>query len=279
MSKIKLKTVGIVGVGFMGGSLALAVKDAFPSVRLWGYARSRKSFNKIKRLSLVDVVTMNLEELARESDLIILATPVSTIIDYFKKLSPYLKKGSFVIDLGSTKKIIDKMAKIYIPPYVSFVGCHPLCGSHKSGPAVADKDLYKGSLCIITSRSKAAKFIREFWQGLGCSVFYVNSSLHDKMLSYISHIPHIISFSFAYFVPDKYGKFASRSFRDLTRIASSPADVWADILLSNRRNIIKGIRGYSKILRSFETVIKNQDRDKLLRIIKTINLKRARIGQ
>ncbi len=268
---MKFKKISIIGVGFMGASLSLAIKRSFNGISVWGYARSKKSLYKVKHLNLTDKVTMDLKELVSGSDLVILSVPVLAIVDYFKKIRPFLKKGAFVIDLGSTKNLIDKKAAQYLPKYVEFVGCHPLCGSDRCGPEYADEDLYRDATCIITSRTKAAGSIRSFWKKLGCKVCCVSPLMHDKILSYVSHLPHVISFSLAYLAPGDCLKFSSSSFRDLTRVASSSAEVWSDIFLSNSSNIIKDIRKYIKVLESFMKIIDGKDKKKILDFIKKVN--------
>ena len=193
----------------MGGSLALALKDSFPKIYLVGFARSKRSEIKLKRLSLVDEVTSDLKKLVSDSDLVVLAMPIFTIIDFLKKISLFLKPSAIVIDLGSTKRLIDKAAKKYLPENVQFVGCHPLCGSNKYGSQNADKDLYKNSICVITSNNKAANYVRKIWRKLGSAVYYLSPISHDKMLAYISHLPHIISYSLSYLLPGKYFPFVT----------------------------------------------------------------------
>jgi len=276
---MKIKKVGIIGVGFMGASLALAVKKRFPHISIWGYARSKKSFNKLKKLNILDRVSRSLEEVIRGCDLVVLAAPILAIVDYIKEINDFLKEGAVIIDLGSTKSMIDRKAKKNLSKKVSFVGCHPLCGSEMQGAENANKDLYKNAICIVTSRNKAAEFIKKFWQELGCQVYYLNPFLHDKILSYISHLPHIISFSLTWLVSKKYFKFVSSSFKDSTRVSSSSSQIWADIFLSNRSNLLKNIKEYIKILKSFESFIKDKNKTKLLEIIKKVNLKQNTFHQ
>ena len=273
---MKFKKISIIGVGFMGGSLALALKKSYTNSCIWGYARSKKSFKKLKKLKITDVVSSDLKELVSNSDIVILAMPVLTIIDYFKKIAPFLKKGAIVIDLGSTKKLIEKEAKKHLPRYVHFVGSHPLCGSNKGGPENAIKNLYKDSVCIITSRNNSVKLVATLWKRLGAKVCTMDAALHDRILSYVSHLPHVISYSLSLSVPSKFMPFASRSFSDITRISLSPPDSWADIFLSNKKHITNNIDEYIRILELFKDLIKSGDRKSIVKLIKKINLKHKR---
>ncbi len=271
--KVRLEKISIIGVGLMGGSLALAIKKVYPNVSVWGYARSEKSYRKLNKLKLVDEVSVDLNDLLKGSNMIILATPVLTIIDYFKRIAPFLEKESIVIDLGSTKFTIEKMAKKYLPKYVNFVGCHPLCGSNRCGPQNAYGEIYKGSVCIITSLNKATPFVKRFWEKLGCKVYFMSPSLHDKVLSYVSHLPHVVSYALSCAVPKKYFVFSSGSFRDVTRISASSPQIWHDVFLSNNRNVIKQIDRYIKVLESFRKAIKNSDTKGILKLIRMANKK------
>lgn len=270
---MKLKKIGIIGVGLMGGSLALALKEVYPKASIWGYARSRKSFAKLKKLKITDAVTSNLEELILDSDVVILSMPVLTIVDYFKKIASFLKRGAVVIDIGSTKELVEKKAKKHLPQYVDFVGSHPLCGSSKHGPENAVADLYKNSVCIVTSNNKSTKFVIDLWKKLGAKVYTMDASLHDEALSYISHLPHIISYSLSLTVPSRFMPYASRSFSDITRVSSSLPDSWVDIFLSNKKNTVRGIDEYIKTLKMFRKLIVLQDKKAIAALIGRANLK------
>ena len=270
---MKLKKISIIGVGLMGGSLALALKEAYPKSYLWGYARSSRSFKKLKKLKITDVVTSDLEKLVSNSDLVILAVPVLTIADYFSRIAPFLKKRAVVIDIGSTKAFIEKEAKKNLPRYVDFVGSHPLCGSSKHGPENAVAGLYKGSVCIVTSANKSVNFVINMWKKLGAKVYVMDPAVHDKILSYVSHLPHVISYSLSLAVPLRYMPFSSRSFSDITRISSSLPDSWVDIFLSNKKHIVKNIDEYMEILKLFKNLIKSQDRKAIIRLIRKVNSK------
>jgi len=274
MQKAKSK-IAIIGVGFMGGSLALAIKNKMPKVETWGYARCQKSYSRLRRLKVVDRVSRDLERVVDGADMVVLGLPVELIIDYFKKIKPYLKKGAIIFDLGSSKKDIDKKARQILPKNVNFVGCHPLCGSEKSGAEFACEKIYQGSLCLITSSSKssAVKKVEEFWKRIGCRTQHISPKAHDEALCAISHLPHLISFSYTSFVPAKFSKFAAGSFKDLTRISDSSALLWADIFTSNKKNILSDLKKFKKALDQFKVILESNDVDKIFGFIKKINAK------
>jgi len=274
-----VRKISIVGVGFMGGSLAQALKNKFPKISIWGYARNRRSYAKLNKLKALDRIEKDLGKCIEGAEIVVLALPVGNILEYFVKIAPFLKKEAIVFDLGSTKADIEKAARKFLPKTVSFVGCHPLCGSEKSGAEFSDPGLYKNALCIITSssRSPAAFFVERLWRRLGSEVVFMDAASHDKILSFVSHLPHLISFSFMRSVPDSYVKFSGASFKDLTRIAASRAPVWADVFLSNKKNIIRDLDSFIKVLRKFSVLLKKNNKQEVVDLIKRINLKASRL--
>ncbi|MDD5195749.1 MAG: prephenate dehydrogenase [Candidatus Omnitrophica bacterium] len=271
----KIEKVAIIGVGIMGGSLALSLKKLYPHITIWGYARNQTSYAKLKRLRILDEVEKDLAKMIEGADLIILGLPVYLIIDYCAKIRPFLKKGAIVFDLGSTKEVIEKNARRLLGAKAEFVGCHPLAGSEKSGAQFAKAGLYQGCLCLITSSAAkpATKFVKSIWEAMGAKVIFLSSATHDKILSCVSHLPHIISFSITRFIPKEYLKFIPPSLKDLTRISNSPANVWADILLSNKNNINVDIRAFIKILRELQNALKTADHSEVMRLITEANVR------
>ena len=274
-----IKKIAILGVGLMGGSLSLALRKKFPGVSIWGYARSQKSCNKLKRIRILNRVERDLKKVVEGADLVVLALPVEVIISYFKKIVPFLKKGAIVFDLGSSKRVIEKSITRYLPKEVGFVGCHPLCGSERSGAEFSKRNLYQGAVCLITSspQSKATKRVKKIWEKLGSKVIFISPQRHDKILSYLSHLPHLISFSLTEGFSKDHLKFSLQSFKNLTRISLSPASVWAEIFLSNKKNVLADLNKFIKTLKKFESLIKKNDKDKIIDLIKKINIKQRHL--
>lgn len=270
-----IKKISIIGVGLMGGSFASAIKNKFPSISIWGYARNDASYEKLKKLNILDKVECDLKALVEDADIVVLATPIYSIIDYIKKISPFLKKDAIVFDIGSTKELIVKYVKKHFGKKINFVGCHPLCGSQKSGANFSDPNLYKDSICIITNdfaNDFAISTVKKLWEAIGSKVIFLSSSLHDKIVSVLSHLPHVISFTLTNFVPKKILNFSPPSFKDLTRISASPAHVWTDIFLTNKY-IAKDIEKFIKLLSEFQLAIKKKDSKKIFKLIENANKK------
>ena len=278
----KIKKIAILGVGFMGGSLGLALREKFPQAFVWGYARSRKSYDKLKKLKILNKVERDLQKVVEDADLVALALPISVIIDYFGKIASFLKSEAIVFDLGSSKKVIEVAAKKLLPKKVTFVGCHPLCGAEISGAQFAKADLYKGATCIITNlavKSKEVKSVEKLWKKIGSNTIFLKAELHDEILARFSHIPHIISFSIMQFeargAKAKFIRSALPGLRDMTRISDSPADVWSDIFLSNKENILNNMAAFRKIMEEFEKSLKSESKEDLIRLIKKANSQRT----
>jgi prephenate dehydrogenase len=203
--------------------------------------------------------------------------PVSLIVEYLGRIGSLIKPGALVIDLGSTKAAIERAAS-RLPRSVHFAGCHPLCGSEKSGAAASRKDLYEGALCLITAprKSLSAQKAARLWRVLGSRVEFISAQEHDRLLAAVSHLPHAISFALTQFIPEAYLAQSAPSLKDLTRIAGSPANVWVDIFLSNKKNIVAALGGYIKILEDFRAAIKAGDDRTLTRLITSVNKKHER---
>jgi prephenate dehydrogenase len=271
--------ITIIGVGLMGGSLALALKDKFPDYHIIGYARSKKSYDKLVGLKILDFVERDLGKAVSSADFVVLALPVFSIIACFRQIAGFLKPGAIVFDLGSSRVLIDRAAKKYLPGHVEFVGCHPLCGSEKAGAQFSRKDLYQKMVCLITSENKTAgvKVVQSLWEQLGSKVVFISSSGHDRILSIVSHLPHLVSFSLTALVAEDYLEFIPPSFKSLSRISGSPAQVWADIFLSNKKNILRDSKKFIANAEKLRKLIKTNNRRQLVNFIEQVNAKYSMI--
>lgn len=275
----QFKKIAIIGVGLMGGSLALTLKQKAIGDEIWGFARNEKTYKKLIQLKVVDKVEKDLQLVVDDADVVIIGAPVYAIIEYCKKISSFLKPGALIIDIGSTKEYIQKQAKKYLPKSIYFVGCHPLCGGEKSGAEFSKGDIYNNAICFITALAKTpeAKLAGKFWQAIGCRNIFISAANHDKMLAYISHVPHLIAFSLAACISDKNIDFSGPSLKDMIRVAGSPANIWADIFLSNKNNIINASSKFIETLKKLQTAISCGDRQLIIKLIENANKKQQRI--
>ncbi len=266
--------VAIVGVGLIGGSIALAVKKRGIANEVIGVSRRQKTLLLAKKIRAINRGSNDLN-IIKEADLVILAAAVSTILELAPQISRIIKKDCVVTDVGSTKKeIVSKLESIF----ANYVGSHPLAGSEKKGVVNAQADLFKDSLCILTPTKNTNKVvlrkIKKFWEQMGAKVTFLTPPLHDKALSYVSHLPHVVAFSLSSTVPKKYLRFGSSSLRDTTRIAASDARLWCDVFLSNQ-NMIKAIESFQKNLSNIKSAINRKDKRLLSKILEGAREKRV----
>jgi len=271
------KKVGIVGVGLIGGSLALAIKKYKVAQEVIGIVRRKKTVKEALRQKIVDIASRDLR-LLKDVDLVILATPVSTIKEIAPSVSKIVKKDCILTDVGSTKKeIVLKLEKLFH----NYIGSHPLAGSQNAGLNFADADIFKSSLCIITpTRKTPPEVIRKitvFWNKIGAKVSLISPSLHDKILSYTSHLPHLVAFALMELIPSNYLNYSATGLRDTTRIALSSPELWRDIFISNRKEILTSLREFGNKLYTLEKLLSQRDVKSLYLFLKKAQRKRSKL--
>lgn len=267
-------TIAIVGMGLIGGSMAKDIKKQRLAHRVIGVSRHKKTLVFARNSGIIDNGSQDLS-IVKDADLVILATPVNTILKLSQEIRKFVSRDCIVTDVGSTKKeIVSELSKIF----PNYVGSHPLAGSEKRGVANVQPSLFKGSLCLLTptkdTNPKALNKIKEFWRKLGARVAFLNPDTHDKILSFVSHLPHAVAFSLIATVPGKYLKFSANGLRDTTRIALSDERLWTDILLSNRKYMLESIESFQDTLSMVKSAIDNRDEKTLIRILKESKNKR-----
>ena len=270
--------VAIIGTGLIGGSMALAIKKKCLAHQIIGVSRHKNTLIWGKKSRVIDKGSQDLS-IIQDADLVVLATPVNTILKLAGIILKFIRKDSIVTDVGSTKKeIVSKLSKIF----PNYVGSHPLAGSEKRGLVNASTDIFKNSLCILTpaknTNPKALKRIKDLWNRLGARVIFLSPDTHDRILSFVSHLPHVIAFSLIDIVPDKYLKFGATGLKDTTRIALSDSRLWVDILLSNRENMLKAIEDFEHNLSRIKSAINKREERTLIKILKRAKGKREILG-
>lgn len=242
--------VFIVGLGLIGGSIALSIKSAHPNARLIGFDTKLEEMKMAKALNVVDDYVTAFEEGAVQADFIVLATPVlitESIIQQLVTLS--LKENVLITDTGSTKQSIMNKAELLKNKDISFIGGHPMAGSHKSGVAAAKVTLFENAFYLLTPSNERSKEkigeLKQWLTGTHATFFEVTPEEHDEMIAFVSHFPHVVAASLVHLVKNANDEFpllkrlAAGGFRDITRIASSSPQMWADISIGNRSNLIK----------------------------------------
>ncbi|HKY62630.1 MAG TPA: prephenate dehydrogenase/arogenate dehydrogenase family protein [bacterium] len=250
--------VAILGLGLIGGSLALDLKRLGLAKRVMGYNRSPDSRREALRRRACDAVFSDPVEAVQDADLVVLAVPVRTIPALAKKIAPHLKKGAVITDVGSTKAALNAKVRRVLPKRAVWIGGHPIAGSEHTGMASALSGLFRGRWWILTPEGRgeaqtAAKLAR-LLKALGAKVQSMPATEHDRILATSSHLPHLLAFSLVQLASKKNRrralKFSGTSFRDGTRVAASSAEMWVDICLDNRRALLAALADYEKLLKA-----------------------------
>ncbi len=246
-----MKTVAVIGVGLMGGSLGIALRHLFKNgsrqYDVIGIGRNIKNLKLAKDKNAVDSYSTDISA-AKCADIIFICSPVDTIVDIYKKIATFANKKTIVCDIGSIKFNVDtkiKQLKQKNKDYPAFIGCHPMCGIEQNGIEYASLDIYNNATVVITSnpKDKNTKVIAKLWKDIGCKTFFMSAKEHDETVAFTSHIPHIIAFSFYKMFREKRGKnknienLVAGSFKSLTRVAKSSPQMWIPIFLNNKDNL------------------------------------------
>jgi len=259
--------VAVIGTGLIGGSIALGIKKKKLAREVVGVSRHKKSVFLALKMKVIDQGSVSFK-IIKGADLLIIAIPVDAILTLKKRILKYIDKGCIVTDVGSTKeKIVNCLEKTFI----NYIGSHPLAGLEKRGIVNARPCLFEDSLCILTPAKEtsflALKKMRELWKGLGAKTIILTPKIHDSILSFVSHLPHIIASVLINSIPRDSLRFASGGLKDTTRIAASDALLWRGIFLTNRKNVLKAIESFENNLAKIKSAIKNSNAKALEKIL------------
>ena len=269
------KTIYIAGLGLIGASMALGIKRDHPDYEILGYNRSQASRDIALERGMIDRATDDFASFAPLADVIILTLPIKQTIAFIKELANLdLKEGVIISDAGSTKSAIVATAeKCFADKSVRFVGAHPMAGSHKTGAASADVNLFENAYYIFTPSSLTTpdtlEEMKDLLSGLHARFIEIDATEHDRVTSQISHFPHILASGLmeqtASYAEEHemVRRFAAGGFRDMTRIAESEPGMWTSILLSNRETIIERIEDFKGRLDEIEQAISKGDENQI----------------
>jgi prephenate dehydrogenase len=278
----KFNRVTIIGVGLIGGSIGLAVRKRRIARQVIGVFRHETTLKKALKRKAIDRGVLSIEEGVKDADLIIIATPVLSIPVLAREAARYAKKGALMTDAGSTKKwLVNRIEKtLHGPGSVLFVGSHPMAGSEHVSVDFARSDLLEGSPCIVTrtrrTRPAAVRRVSDFWKALGGKVAVMSPEEHDRIVSLISHLPHIVAFSLAAAVPGRAIRYAAEGFKDTTRVASSDPEMWAEIFLSNRSAVLGSARVFTKFFNKLVHELGRGEYGSMVKFLRDAKTKRDR---
>ena len=265
------KTIYIVGLGLIGASMALGIKRDHPDYEILGYNRSKPSRDIALERGMIDRATDDFASFAPLADIIILTLPIKQTIAFIQELASLgLKEGVLISDAGSTKSaIVNSAEENFAGKSVRFIGGHPMAGSHKTGAASADVNLFENAYYIFTpsslTTSDTLEEMKSLLSGLHARFIEIDAEEHDKVTSQVSHFPHILASGLmeqtALYAREHEltGRFAAGGFRDMTRIAESEPGMWTSILLSNRETIIERIEDFKGRLDEISQAIRDED--------------------
>ncbi len=260
--------IGVIGLGLIGGSLAISIKNAYPDSFVVGLNRSEDSLKKALEKGAIDKGVSKITEDFRDCDLIFLCTPVETNISFLEELRPYTGKNTILSDVGSVKSNIHEAVDRILSDAV-FIGGHPMAGKEKVRFDNASGELLKDAYYYLTPSANAGEeqigILRDLVIKIGAKPVIVEPALHDLIVAAISHVPHMAAYALVKLVKDsdtdeEYMRFtAAGGFKDITRVASSDPTMWQQICLENRENITGLMKQYIKELESITDLIEKGD--------------------
>jgi prephenate dehydrogenase len=274
-----LENVTIIGVGLIGGSFALALKDKKIASHIIGVDSNEANLAKAIKIGLIDEA-LPLAEAVKKSDLIFVAIPVDATIAVMEKIMPLINEKQIVADAGSTKSALIDMVKNY-PLSNRFVATHPMWGTEHSGPEAAVHGAFDGKACVIcnkqTADADAVQIIENIYNKIGMHLVYMDADAHDLHAAYVSHISHITSFALANTVLEKERaddaifELASGGFESTVRLAKSNAAMWVPIFRQNRENVLDVLNEHIMQLKKFKSCLEKENYEYLQDLIEDAN--------
>jgi len=279
--------ISIIGCGLIGSSILRAVVEKKLASKISAFDKSSKVIDYLKKNFSVEICN-NISEVAKDSDLVIIASPLSSYKEILLSIQSNLKKNVILTDTGSAKKEVNKIISNLNLKNVNWIASHPIAGTEYSGPEAGLASLFKNRWCIISADKKVAedkiKTLENFWSKLGSKTKFMTFEDHDYVLSLTSHLPHAVAYSIVKTALNNENKFkddviqySAGGLRDFTRIAASDPLMWKDIFIDNSENILKVLDNYSKNLNEIKDAIKNKDSKKLLEIFSSTKKVRKEI--
>lgn len=269
---VHFKQVAIIGVGLIGGSLGMIIRRKHLADEVVGVGRRVENLKTAVELGAIDRFVADPKDGVRGADLVVLATPVDTYGRHLKEWAHLVAPGAIVTDVGSVKGMLVEQSEAALPSGVHFVGAHPIAGKEKTGVAAGSEQLFQGARCILTPTPRtgpdALDRVRRLWEETGSIVLIMDPHLHDQILGAVSHLPHVAAFALMNTLADLRDRtlpaldlagHSGGGLRDTTRIAASSPEMWRDIFLWNRDNLVACIEGYQRALDELKQLIKVGD--------------------
>ncbi|MFV1920698.1 prephenate/arogenate dehydrogenase family protein [Sphingomonas sp. MJ1 (PH-R8)] len=282
--------VAVIGLGLIGSSVARAVREAMPGIRLTGHDADPQVRETARALALVDDVADHPGAAVLDAELVVLCVPVGAIGAVAAELAPDLPEGVIVTDVGSSKASVAQALAEALPG-VAIVPAHPVAGTERSGPEAGFATLFRNRWCILTPAEDAdpvaIERVAEFWRRLGADIEQMAPEHHDRVLAVTSHLPHLIAYTIVGTASDleevtqsEVIKYSAGGFRDFTRIAASDPTMWRDVFLNNREAVLDMLQRFSEDLSALQRAIRWGQGDELFdRFTRTRAIRRSIVEQ
>ena len=285
MPALRFQRVSILGVGLIGGSIALALRDRGLADEVTGFARSENAHQRLTAWGGLDRVASTVRETVEGADLVVVASPVESVAPLVTEAAGHCPDSALITDAGSTKKqIVDSL----LGPLETgeggpcFIGSHPIAGDHRTGADAGRADLFVDAKVVVTptqgSPDDQIERLSGFWQSIGATVENLTPEEHDRLLAGASHLPHVAAAALAASTPEDAFRLAASGWADTTRVAAGSPALWREILLSNRDSVLSGLKGLKEELQSYEEALTTSDGDELQRLLEQGRLRRDALG-
>jgi prephenate dehydrogenase len=267
------ESVTIVGVGLIGASIGLALRERSLARHVIGVGRRASSLRKAKQRGAVTSTTTNLARGVADAELVVICTPLELIVEHAAEVAANCGPGTLITDAGSTKSEIVRalQSRLRGNAKAEFIGSHPMAGSEKTGPTHARFDLFDGRVAVVTptrsTKPATLKTLAGFWTSLGAHVIQMSPKGHDRSVAMISHLPHLVASALAETTPTEDLPLAATGWLDTTRIASGDPELWRQILTDNRADVLKSLGKFEKVLASFRHALECDDDGKLAQLL------------
>lgn len=292
-----LDTVAIIGVGLIGGSIGLALRQRSLARTVVGIGRTASRLRVAEEIGAVSWATTDVAQGVADAELIVVCTPVGHVVDYVQQVSRACPAEALITDAGSTKGEICRALAAGLPGGGRFVGSHPLAGSEKSGPEFADPNLFEGCVTVVTPAHDVATSrtgiparhrhgtpecppsnggvvpsdpvaaVEAFWQSLGARVLRMSPDEHDRTVAEISHLPHLLASALSAAAAPEDLVLAATGWRDTTRVAAGDVELWRQIFSENRRHVLQSLDKFEKVLSEFRQALEGNDSAELVRLL------------
>jgi len=282
--EFRIERLALIGVGLIGGSLALALRQAGAVGSITGYSRRAHHREEAQRIGIVDRAVDDPATAVADADMVVVATPVSVIAPMLDAIRDNLPAQAVITDVGSVKGSVVESANRLGAAINRFVPGHPIAGTERSGPTAAQPDLFRGRRVVLTptmqSDPEAVAQVHEMWGAVGALVSEMDAVRHDEIFAATSHLPHALAYCLVDMLAAESGEllqYTGGGFQDFTRIASSDPEMWRDICLANRPALVRQLRDYGNRLEELTELVERADGDRLLELFQRAKQARDRI--